>query len=456
MKTRSILAMFMVFLLVAWTIWPPAVEARYQRTSGFNLFSRDQEVQAGQQANGEISKKLPVLPESDPITRYVQRLGSELAAHAPGDKWPFTFHVVNQKEINAFALPGGPVYVNLGTIQAVDNEAQLAGVMAHEISHVVQRHSTRAATKQMQAQLPLSILGGLLGGSMGAQAAKLGISFTVGSYFLKNSRSAEQEADLVGTDIMYDTGFSPHQMAVFFEKLENQPGGRAPQFLSDHPNPGNRAQRVSQEVNTLPPKDYRSDSAEFLQIKKIAAGRRPLTAQEIASQQDKIAAAPATTSTLGKIAASETFRSFDHSAYQVTYPDNWQLSGDDQSSVTIAPPGGITNDGVAYGVIISGYQPESGEDLDRATHRLIASMQQSNPGLRTIGNDEDIRVGGVAGKSVDMIGNSPIKPQRERDWLVTLPERNGNVVYLVFVSPEGDFDQLHPVFETMLRSLRLK
>ena len=102
-------------------------------------------------------------PRTIPVTKYVQRLGQQLAAHAPGEKWPYTFHVVNQKEINAFALPGGPVFVNLGTIQAGDNEAELAGVMAHEISHVVQRHGTRAASKQMAAQLPLAILGGVMG-----------------------------------------------------------------------------------------------------------------------------------------------------------------------------------------------------------------------------------------------------------------------------------------------------
>ena len=91
----------------------------------------------------KITRQLPVLPDSDPVSQYVQRLGAKLGEHAPGYKWPYNFHVVNVKDINAFALPGGPVFVNLGTVQAADNEAQLAGVMAHELSHVVQRHGTR-------------------------------------------------------------------------------------------------------------------------------------------------------------------------------------------------------------------------------------------------------------------------------------------------------------------------
>ena len=199
------------------------LQARVEPSHGFNMFSAQEEVQAGQQSAAQVAKQLPVLPDSDPVTLYVQRLGQQLAAHAPGEKWPYTFHVVNQKEINAFALPGGPVFVNVGTIQAADNEAELAGVMAHEISHVVQRHGTRAASKQMAAQLPLAILGGVMGQGALSQMAQMGLSFGVGSYFLKNSRKAESEADLLGTDIMYDTGFNPRAMADFFRQ---DPGAR--------------------------------------------------------------------------------------------------------------------------------------------------------------------------------------------------------------------------------------
>ncbi len=274
MRHRVWPAIVFTLLMIGGTIPPPQAEARYKPTTGTDFFSRDQEIQAGQQASADVRRKMPVLPESDPITRYVQRLGGELAAHAPGERWPYSFHVINVKEINAFALPGGPIYVNMGTIQAADNEAQLAGVMAHEISHVVQRHATRAASKQIMTQAPLSIVGGLLGGSTGAQLARYGISFGLGSYLLRNSRKNESEADLIGTDIMYDAGYDPRQMAVFFEKLQGQGGSRGIQFLSDHPNPGNRARAVSDEVATLPRKSsYRTDSQEFRQIKGARSQR---------------------------------------------------------------------------------------------------------------------------------------------------------------------------------------
>jgi Zn-dependent protease with chaperone function len=445
-------------LLLAIVLAAPMLEARVEPSHGFNMFSAQEEVQAGQQAAAQVGKQLPILPDSDPITLYVQRLGRQLAAHAPGEKWPYTFQVVNQKEINAFALPGGPVFVNLGTIQAADNEAELAGVMAHEISHVVQRHGTRAASKQMAAQLPLAILGGAMGQGALAQMAQMGLGFGFGSYFLRNSRKAESEADLLGTDIMYDTGFNPRAMSDFFTKLAEKSGARGSQFFSDHPDPGNRAQAVAKEVATLPRKtSYRSDSAEFLDIKERVGGMTPLTAQQIAERQN-----PATDASGDDVQPSGGVRNFSHSDFDVSYPDNWQVYGDKNSSVTIAPPHGVTNSAVAYGVMINTYQPEdSNASLDQATHDLLASLRQSNPDLRTIGHDENIRVNGISGKSVDLIGTSPLqdqsgRPGQERDWLVAFQRRDGNLLYMVSIAPDKDFESLRPTFEQILKSIKLR
>jgi Zn-dependent protease with chaperone function len=437
------------------------IEARVVPTHGFDIFSSQEEVQAGQQAATQVSQQLPLLADDDSATKYVQRLGQRLAEHAPGEKWPYTFHVVNQKEINAFALPGGPIFVNLGTIQAADNEAQLAGVLAHEISHVVQRHGTRAASKQMAAQLPLALLGGMMGNGALSRAAQLGISFGVGSYFLKNSRQAESEADLLGSDIMYDSGFDPHQMAVFFAKLQEQSGKQSTvaQFLSDHPDPGNRAGAVSQEVSTLPAKKYQKDSSEFLAIKKQVGGLQPMSADQIAAWQKDHAAAPAA---VKGIPIDASMRQFDHSEYQISYPANWQVMGDANSAVTIAPQNGFLKDAVVYGAIVSNYEPEKTDtSLDAATHALINSLRQSNPDMKEIGNTEDIRVNGLAGKSIDLIGRSPEQGQpgqtmRERDWLIAMKRNDGSLLYVVFVAPEKDFEDLRPVFEQMLKSMKLK
>jgi Zn-dependent protease with chaperone function len=460
LKTNSVISCCLAVLL-AFTLTPGGLEARVTLSHGFNLFSAQEEVQAGQQSAAQVAKQLPILPDSDPVTIYVQRLGQQLAAHAPGEKWPYTFHVVNQKEINAFALPGGPIFVNLGTIQAADNEAELAGVMAHEISHVVQRHGTRAASKQMAAQLPLAILGGVMGQGALSQMAQMGLSFGFGSYFLKNSRTSESEADLLGTDIMYDTGFNPRAMADFFTKLEKEGGARGPQFFSDHPDPGNRAEAVAKEVATLPRKtSYRSDSAEFQDIKQRVAGMRPLTAQQIAERQQP--QTPAMNAASGSAQPSASLRSFSHHDFSISYPDNWQVFGDQNSAVTIAPPSGVLQNAVAYGMMINTYQPEDAKaGLDQAMHDLLASLRQSNPDLRAIGHDENIRVNGVAGKSVDLVGTSPVHDQsgraaQERDWLVAFMRQDGTLLYVVSIAPDKDFEALRPTFEQMLKSMRLR
>jgi len=198
-----------------------------------NSYSIEQEVQYGRKAIPEIEKELPLLPVDHPVSKYINALGQRLAAQAPGYKFPYTFRVVNQKEINAFALPGGPIYMNTGTIAAA-TEAELAGVLGHEISHVVMRHSTRQASRQTKAAIPLAILSGVLGAGVGGSAgslAQMGISVGAGSVFTKYSRDAETEADMVGAQIIYDTGFDPQAMVTFFQKLKEQPGGgRGAQF----------------------------------------------------------------------------------------------------------------------------------------------------------------------------------------------------------------------------------
>lgn len=463
MKRCSPCARISVLVLTVYLAALPSLEARVEPTHGFDIFSQDEEIQLGKQNSADVAKQLPVLPDSDPVAQYVQRLGSRLTQHAPGYQWPYNFHVVNVKEINAFALPGGPIFVNLGTIQAADNEAQLAGVMSHEISHVVQRHGTRAASKQMGAQLPIAILGGLLGSSTLAKAAELGISFGVGSYFLKNSRQAESEADLLGTDIMYDSGYQPQQMAVFFGKLEKQMGPGANsminQFMSDHPNPGNRAAAVSAEVKTLMPRTYLTDSGDFRQIKARVAGMKPLTSDQVAAMQKQ--APPAAPSSTGDVRPSTNLKVFTHSDYQISYPENWQVFGDQSSSVTIAPPSGVSQNAIAYGAMISNYQPEQGTSLDEATRELVAQLKQSNADLKQIGHPEKIRVSGSIGQSAELVGSSPIKDAQgkaleERDWLVTVPRRDGTVLYMVFISPDKDFGSMRPAFEGMVRTLQVK
>jgi beta-barrel assembly-enhancing protease len=236
---------------------------------GWDLFTPEQDIQLGQEASKKVDQQLPLLKD-ERVDRYLDALGKRLAAYAPGYKYPYQYRAVNDETINAFALPGGFIYINRGVIEAADNEAQLAGVMAHETSHVALRHGTSHASKANAWQVPLSILGAVTGNSLGGLLTQLGGSFTLNSILLKNSRDDENQADVMGTQILYDSGYDPRALAQFFEKIEAESKGKeAAQFFSDHPNPGNRTERVSEEVDKLggPEPNYRTDSDDFHSIK---------------------------------------------------------------------------------------------------------------------------------------------------------------------------------------------
>src|SRR5438874_5716975 len=179
--------------------------------------SKDQQIQLGQQAKAEVYKQMPVLPDSSPVTQYVQQLGKKLQGGIPSDKtWPYEFHVIPEKDINAFAIPGGPIFVNLGTIQQADNEAELAGVIAHEMTHVYMQHSVKQMSKQSMAQGVLGVLGAVLGNGTAGNLAKIGMQVGAGAIFMKYSRQDEAQADAGGAIIMYKAGYNPKAMADFF------------------------------------------------------------------------------------------------------------------------------------------------------------------------------------------------------------------------------------------------
>jgi predicted Zn-dependent protease len=240
---------------------------------GFNLFSKEQDVQLGQENAAQVRKQMPIV--SDPfLNEYVNRIGKRLAnsQEAQESGFPFTFEVVADPSINAFALPGGPMFINTGLLKAVDSEAELAGVMGHEMSHVILRHGTNQASKQNLIKLPALLGAQMAGGSLTGQLAQLGIGLGANSVLLKFSRSAESQADLMGSHIMAEGGYNPEEMARFFNKLNEQSGGsRSLQFLSSHPNPDNRERAIEEEIHRMPGQRYGYQTGDFQKMKKIVA-----------------------------------------------------------------------------------------------------------------------------------------------------------------------------------------
>jgi len=455
--------------------------------------SRDQQGQLGLQAAGEVYKQMPVLPDSSRETQYIQKLGKQLAATIPPEhSWPFQFHVIAQKEINAFALPGGPMFVNIGTIQTADNEAELAGVMAHEMAHVYMQHSAKQQEKASLLGGLAGIVGGLAGqmGGVWGTLAQGGIQFGAGTLMLKYSRGDEAQADAVGAIILWKANFNPVALADFFEKIEKQ-GSSGPQFLSDHPNPGNRRAAIQQEIAEWPAQKYRKDTAEFAAVRKHALTVNAYVAQEItdgaksgrwAAENQKngavfsgstsAGAATVGTASQAKVGSVQTvpitdvqpssiFQQTELGAMKIVRPENWDvIQGQQQNSATIAPSPGVSGSAVAYGVVVQVVQPPSANlSAQQITAAVVQGLESGDSNMKQSGEIQAITVNGVAGGSVELetvslMPDANGKEQPERDWLVTVPRRDGSAIMIVFVATQKYFEQMRPTFEKMLRSVQ--
>lgn len=243
---------------------------------GFNSYTKEQDIEIGRQAAAEANRQVTVV-DNRQLQDYVSSLGERLASQPAADQYPYSFTVINDPSINAFALPGGPVYLNSGVLRNADNEAQVAGVLAHEISHVALRHGTNQASKAQLFDLAGGLAGAALGtNTVGGQLGQLGLGLGLSTVLLKYSRTAESEADALGARIMSASGYDPVEMARFFEKLEEMTGGDQPaEFLSSHPNPGNRVKAVEEEIPFLPPATYNAGTGNFAAMKRIATQLPP-------------------------------------------------------------------------------------------------------------------------------------------------------------------------------------
>jgi predicted Zn-dependent protease len=229
------------------------------------LLSVDDEVQIGRESQKEVRRQLAEVTDGE-VNSYIAGVGRRLARRATGPRYPYSFTVANYREINAFALPGGPVWIHRGAISAAKNEAQLAAVLAHEIAHISQRHAADQITKQLVANGFIGLLGAMLGNGRSAQNAQLGARVMAGGYMLKFSRGDEREADTVGAAIMHRAGWDAREMIGLMETLRKEQG-RDPAslevFLSSHPAPEERARRLRSSLRAGGTKD----SARFREIK---------------------------------------------------------------------------------------------------------------------------------------------------------------------------------------------
>ena len=475
-RSAQIVARPMIALLIAVSLATGVAQAQTQVKSGWNLFSPQQDVEIGQQSAAAAEQQLPLLNNSN-VQAYVDRIGQRLAANAGGPQFQYRFRVVNQTEINAFALPGGYVYVNRGILENARNEGEVAGVIAHEIAHVALRHGTHQASKAYAAQAGLQILGGLLGGKIGNNTAQ--ILNTVGgvglnALFLKFSRDLETQADVRGAQILAASGYTPADMVSFFKQLENVDKSKKTSWLSDHPAPPDRIARIEQERQLL--KEPATPTQNVAQLNTIKASLRGASTTQTARNRAVGRTNPPMTSSsgVGNVPApSSSWRKFTNSSgsYEIAYPSNWRVYDSGGFGVTIAPEGGIGEANgrteVVYGAIVNHYDPfgntsgsylrPNGSDsmtLQDATNDLIAQIQQSSPHLRVIsGSGQQVNVDGRTGMAASLRGVNPNTRVNERVTVVTRALPDGHVVYMLFVTPEAEASSYGRVLNTMLDSL---
>lgn len=459
---KSIFASVMIWTMA---MMPIAAAAQTRVSMPKNKYKVQDDVKLGRDASVEIEKQFPVLNDRQ-ANDYVQSVGSRLVAAIPSEfrqpAFDYNFQVVNASDINAFALPGGPMYVNRGMIQAARNEGEMAGVMAHEISHVALRHATAQATKQGSVKNQLGVLGMILGGAIlggeaGAQLGMLGAQ----AWMTKYSRDYETQADYLGSQIMADAGYDPRDLANMFQTIAREGGGRGPEFLSSHPDPGNRFQKINQEAQRL---NVSSNPIKVTrEFERIQAKMRGLPqARTMAQlQQDYKSGGSRGQSAItgGRYSNTIALPSTRTRAYSsgnwvsMNVPSNWKNFGS-QNQIMFAPDGAYGDQGITHGAMIGLYSGQN-NNLSQDTRDLVNGFLQDNSYLRQQGGVQNARFANRQGYSIALSGTSPVTRRVELVTVYTVRLRNGETFYIASVTPQQDSARYNNAFRNMLNSIRL-
>ena len=432
-----------------------------------NKYTPQQDVELGLKAAAEVRKQYPIIQDRY-INNYLTTVGNRLLDASPQElshkEFRYSFTPVNVKEINAFALPGGPMFVNRGMIEAAQEEGEVAGVMAHELAHVLLRHGTANATKAQNPWLQIgsiagAIGGAVVGGTLGSVIAT-GTDFGLGTLMLRYSRDFEKQADLLGSQIMARAGYDPRDLARMFETIERQSGGGGPQWLSSHPNPGNRTAYINQEASMLRIAPTRQ-TGDFEEVQDRFASQPP--AKSMAEVERKTPSAD--TPEVGSAgrpgrpvpAPSTRYRTVTGgNVFQASVPDNWTTLSS-KSAIKVVPDNGygdmngqtVFTHGVEFGVT-----PSGSRDLREATRVFLNSISQNNPDIRMSGTEQNTRISGRTALHVPLVNPSPLGGQ-ERLTLTTVFLSEGSLFYFLTVVPERDASGYSTAFRKVFESIRL-
>jgi Peptidase family M48 len=433
-----------------------------------NGFTPEQDVELGQQAADEVRQQLPLLNDSA-ANDFVDDIGRRLVANIPDDlqqpAFRYSFDVVNLKEINAFALPGGPMFLHRGMLEAARTDGEVAGVMAHELSHVVLRHGTAQATKGQKFQIGAiagQILGAIVGGRAGSVISQ-GSQVGLGVYFLKYGREYERQADLLGAQIMARAGYDPRQMANMFQTIQKQGGSQGPEWLSDHPDPGNRYEAINREAEALnvprssaPPGRIDSVHARLSKLQPAISSEQAARQAQARQRESQGGARPRD----GVIEApSADWRTYQPGDFlRISVPANWRQIGSG-NTVTYAPAGGYVQTADGHSAFTHGLEvgvtQGNGGSLQQSTEQLLQSFARTNPELRRQGGYSRTNIGGRAGLTTTLSNVSEVTGETEAVNLSTVQLQDGSVLFMIGVAPQGEAQVYLNTFGRVRQSVQI-
>ncbi len=455
-------------LVVVITLTATTVAAQTKVTPPKNKYTPEQDVQIGREAAQEVRREYPLITD-DQIEGYLERLGDRLVEAAPRElnhpAFQYSFTPVNLKDINAFALPGGPMFVNRGMIEAARTEGEVAGVMAHELAHELLRHGTANATKAQGFQIGAlagAIAGAVIGGGWG-QIIQQGSQFGLGTWLMKYSRDYERQADLVGAQIMARAGYDPRDLAHMFETIQKQGGSGGPEWLSSHPNPGNRTQYITQEASKLQIAS-RPSAAGFQQARSRLASMPPARSMAELERSGGMGGNGGgnTTESVGRIGEavpppSRQYRTVKGGQlFTVSVPSNWQALSSN-NSIKYVPMNAYGDyrgqQTLTHGIEL-GVARASSRDLQQATQTLIDGFVRGNEGMRVAGREEYGRLSGRSAIVTPLEGRSALGGTERVDVYTTMLT-NGDLFYMLTVVPEREGQAYSQAFSRAVQSVRI-
>jgi len=469
-KTKAVVAWL---TLVTIFVMPISILAQTKIVAPKNKYNIQDDVKLGREAAQQVQQQMPLLRDGN-IDNYIESVGQRLAAAIPAEfqhrEFTYTFDVVNARDINAFALPGGPMFLNRGMIEAAHSEGEMAGVMAHEMSHVALRHATAQATETQKFQIG-SILGQIAGAVIGGVPGAIigtGSQIGFGAGALKYSRKYETQADILGAQTMARAGYDPRDLAKMFQTIQAQGGSGGPEWLSSHPNPGNRYERINQEAAMLRinPNNAVRDSRRFQQVQaQLRSLPRAPSMEEIARSGQRnpngnTSGYPTSGNdrpTSERVAyPSSRYRNVGNNLFTASTPDNWQEIGDN-SSIWYAPEGGygqyngqsVFTHGVNFGVA----QTQSA-NLSQATSQFINSLAQSNGNLRMTGGPQRTSISGRNALVTTLTNTNEATGRPENIRVITTQLRNGQLFFMIAVAPQGERN-FENAFQRIFSSVRI-